>query len=705
MSNNSATTIVITAKDDTKEAFAAVQSSLGGLSSVYTKLLGVVGGTGIAAGLIASIRSSIDLGDHVNALSQKVGINAQNLATWTLAADQSGASIESVAKGVKGLSQFMVANSAVLAKVGVDAKDSNGALIQLADLFEAMPDGVQKTALAVKIFGKFGMEMIPMLNMGSAALKETAEKSAEYGRRMVLLAPLAHKYNDELAEMSLHSKETGMSIATHFLPGLTGIAMLLNDIRVGGSRAERALDWLGEKNLGYKIAVEEIRVGQRGLALAGVGGDQSKRTSTGTIGGPGPDWPAFDSATAIYLKERAALQKANELLGKEANDRESAYLANLRQQLTVASGDVSEFSRQLLNVGQGPAKEFSKGTKDSALALAKEIDVLKASAQAHELRAKVLDKIAIADAGAVKTANDFKFKQVQFSDDSANRILELGKTPYEVKQLQALRAVEKDYQEAVKKINEDLAKIGDVELDEEESRRVDEIYRKRTELARTRDAATPAILGSLAAEKTAQDRLNASWEYGANESLRKYGEELVNVAKFTEDVTTRAYHGMEDALTGFVTTGKLEWRALTESIISDMARIEIRQKIMQPFASAGGFSGLFGSGGVGPNPDGSVTSSGSMLGWVKNLFSFDVGTDYVPRDMIAKVHRGERIIPASQNRDGGSQPIIQHIYISTGVQQTVRAEIMNLLPNITQAATAGIAEARMRGGSMAHIFG
>lgn len=36
--------------------------------------------------------------------------------------------------------------------------------------------------------------------------------------------------------------------------------------------------------------------------------------------------------------------------------------------------------------------------------------------------------------------------------------------------------------------------------------------------------------------------------------------------------------------------------------------------------------------------------------WLSGMPSFDVGTPYVPRDMIAKIHQGERIIPAAQNK-------------------------------------------------------
>lgn len=70
---------------------------------------------------------------------------------------------------------------------------------------------------------------------------------------------------------------------------------------------------------------------------------------------------------------------------------------------------------------------------------------------------------------------------------------------------------------------------------------------------------------------------------------------------------------------------------------------------------------LFGAGTSGGGFLNSVF--GSLFG---GLPSFDVGTAYVPRDMVAVVHQGERIVPASENRPGGAGSMIvnQHFAIT-----------------------------------------
>lgn len=70
----------------------------------------------------------------------------------------------------------------------------------------------------------------------------------------------------------------------------------------------------------------------------------------------------------------------------------------------------------------------------------------------------------------------------------------------------------------------------------------------------------------------------------------------------------------------------------------------------------------------------------------------------------AILHPNESVI---DHEGGGMQPVVvnQTINVTTGIQQTVRAEIANLLPQISEAAKAAVADSRMRGGSYGTSMG
>ena len=87
-------------------------------------------------------------------------------------------------------------------------------------------------------------------------------------------------------------------------------------------------------------------------------------------------------------------------------------------------------------------------------------------------------------------------------------------------------------------------------------------------------------------------------EAGFAKGLRSVAEEAEQIGKQMESAATRAFNGMTDALVNFVMTGKLDFRTLANSIISDLIRIQIQRAITLPLANA--MAGVFGfaSGGV-----------------------------------------------------------------------------------------------------------
>ncbi|NBO82313.1 MAG: hypothetical protein EBU75_05620 [Betaproteobacteria bacterium] len=92
-----------------------------------------------------------------------------------------------------------------------------------------------------------------------------------------------------------------------------------------------------------------------------------------------------------------------------------------------------------------------------------------------------------------------------------------------------------------------------------------------------------------------------SWETGAKKAINGYLDSVTNAAAQSERLFSNAFKSMEDALVGFVRTGKLDFRSLADSIIADLIRIQIQNSIMKPLAQATSgmsFSGLFSGAGT-----------------------------------------------------------------------------------------------------------
>lgn len=210
-----------------------LNKSIGGINNIIGGLTGgvVALGAGLtAAGLVAFAKHSIEAGDAMRDLSQKTGISVENLSRFQQVANQSGTDIESVGGGMVKLSKAMkeaaITGSGPAAEafrtLGISVTDSSGKLrgvdqvmLDVADKFKMMPDGADKAALAVAMFGKKGAELIPMLNEGKQAVAGlAASMSTEFAKN-------ADAYNDKLEAVKTRFGQIGMAVAEQLLPYLT----------------------------------------------------------------------------------------------------------------------------------------------------------------------------------------------------------------------------------------------------------------------------------------------------------------------------------------------------------------------------------------------------------------------------------------------------------------------------------------------------
>ena len=86
----------------------------------------------------------------------------------------------------------------------------------------------------------------------------------------------------------------------------------------------------------------------------------------------------------------------------------------------------------------------------------------------------------------------------------------------------------------------------------------------------------------------------------AGTALKQAGNSAKNAANDMQQFFESAFGSLEDALVGFVTTGKLDFKSLINSIIADLARMVIRMLIIKPLM--GFFGGIFGFSGGGIVP-------------------------------------------------------------------------------------------------------
>jgi hypothetical protein len=183
------------------------------------------------AGFTAIVRSSINLADNLNDVSERTGVAVEQLQKYKAAADLSGTSIDEVASSINKLNKTIVesrdgAGGAAKAfkALQIDLEGPNGLktadqiISEMADRFARFPDGPQKAALAMAVFGKAGANMVPFLNQGSEAIERfNLGIDKEFAQRAAL-------FNDNIDKIRQSFTRMGVAAGKELLPVLVNIS-------------------------------------------------------------------------------------------------------------------------------------------------------------------------------------------------------------------------------------------------------------------------------------------------------------------------------------------------------------------------------------------------------------------------------------------------------------------------------------------------
>ncbi|WP_437228757.1 hypothetical protein SH661x_002321 [Planctomicrobium sp. SH661] len=169
------------------------QSTIKSMAGIAT---GIVAGFAAVSGISAFkdlTLSAMQSVDETGELADTIGTTTEQLIGLQHAASLGGSSAEGLTKGM----QKMLANvgaarqgigsaKGVLDQFGLSAnelaaQDPSQTFIQLAEKISQLPSASDRAAAAIKIFGKSGQEMLPMLSGGAAGIQAMMDEADKLG--------------------------------------------------------------------------------------------------------------------------------------------------------------------------------------------------------------------------------------------------------------------------------------------------------------------------------------------------------------------------------------------------------------------------------------------------------------------------------------------------------------------------------------------
>jgi hypothetical protein len=195
----------------------------------------------------------------------------------------------------------------------------------------------------------------------------------------------------------------------------------------------------------------------------------------------------------------------------------------------------------------------------------------------------------------------------------------------------------------------------------------------------------------------------------AQRKLDDIGNGLASTFRTAGDAIVDAFLRGEKGSINFKNILREVLIGIQKTIINVLILEQIEKQIRASVSGKGGLLGTIFKGITGAFGGGDLTAtqgSSATGGSVQSNRSVLVGERgpelFVPR--TAGSITPSSLTPGKMG-GGGGVTIQQNLNFATGIQNTVRAEVLNLLPQIQQSTIAAVADAKLRGGKFSKAFG
>jgi len=605
-----------------------------------------------AGALIAGVKQVTSKLDDIGKTADQIGITTDALQLLRATAESAGVaqsdldkSVEKLGKGLAEAAMGIGTAKDALKTLNLDASDLidlglDGAMGKIADEINKLPSPMEKTAVAMQLFGRSGAPMINLLREGSEGMARMQKEARALG--IVIDEDLIRNAEEAQTQLDLMSRVIDANLSSALInlaPLLVGAAegMASLSSRVGVLYSQ--IKEIREFGLGQFAdtddSVEEL------IRMAKAAGTLSAEIDA-VVNSGGALRPNLMSGTP------------GDMIG---SDDYNQLIENLRDAVAAADPQIQS------NLA---AAELAKAVEQSDLALAAALmqnDALTEQNRLRNIGAEAAERERIsAEKTALMNRITAPFSGGSLTFEAVNARLEAEKLGEEYEQAAIAASL----------ILNPVKAAG----------------------AATREIANEAQTAREAYVSMLNEMINAS---PALQQLGFDADNLESTMNMVENSMESAFMSMVDG----TSSAKDAFKSMAAQIIKELYRVLVVQQMVNAISGfITGGSDVTSS----PRPVSSpFRASGGSVSAGQSYVTGEHGRElFVPKTDGRILSAAQTSNAARSGGDGVT--VNQTINVSTGVQQTVRTEIKTLMPQIAEAAKGAVVDAKRRGGSYGRSF-
>ena len=605
-------------------AFAGVG---GAIKSAFTGFAAT-----LTAGFLAdAVQQIVDAQDALSDLNKSTAISVETLAGLGFAAKTTGGDLDSIATAINKLQVNIGKDPDKYKQLGIDAKNGYDAFKQLADIFVAIEDPEKRAAVAAEALGKAWAGAAPALSEGAAGFDALVSKGTALSGVTEDSVKRAAELNSKLDILKARAGGAATELVNSLVPSLDRTAARMEALAAQGHGLQAVfVGLIGLAKLPFDLALGEVDMSRKGQIADLETQLQSLETkakrAASQNGGLINEWVygkkgEFDQQIAVTRNQLDALKKFGDKIGGAPAAADAAkkppsdaaikgFLGGSGKSGGSKAGKAIDDGQRLVDQLRDQIRAQQELTEVEKLDLAIADGKYKTASAANLAIARgyaeTLDAIKANKVALEEEAEASKKRLDVFAEGA--RVFESVRTPAEALDAELIRLM-------------DLMDAGAISMEtfgRAAGKAGDEMQRMDAKTAETND-----VLNEFA--KSAAQNIQSA------------------LADFLFDPFAEGMDGMAKRF------GDAIKRMIAEAVAADLAK--------RLFGDLGGKGGSGNLGGL----------AGDALKWIAGILpSFAVGTDYVPRDMVAQIHKGEAIVPAAQNRGGSGHSIVVNLSMSGG---------------------------------------